>query len=107
VAFGAFIAIGLAVALALALLVSPEASREPDGLDKVAADHGLADHERAHALHDLPTAGYEVRGLRDQRLGTGLAGALGVTVTFAATGGVFLIVRRRARSGAPADPLPG
>ena len=32
---------GLLVALALAAFASPFASTEPDGLNKVAADHGL------------------------------------------------------------------
>jgi hypothetical protein len=40
---------GLAVALLLAFLVSPEASGEPDGLNKVAIDQGSADQEQAHA----------------------------------------------------------
>jgi cobalt/nickel transport system permease protein len=108
ITLGAFVAAGLAVALALVFLVGPEASRAPDGLDKVAADHGLAAHEQPHALDDLPTAGYGVRGVHDRRLSTGLAGALGVTVTFAVTGGVFVLVRRRGQArAASAEPAPG
>lgn len=98
VRFGAFIVGGLAVALALAFQVSPSASNDPDGLNKVAMDKGLADAETDHALDDAPTAGYQVRGVDDERLSTGLAGVIGVAVTFAVAGGVMLMVRRARRS---------
>lgn len=103
--FGAFIAGGLVVALALAFFVSPSASGEPDGLNRVAIDNGFADTETDHALDDTPTAGYEVRGVGDDRLSTGLAGLVGVAVTFAVAGGVVLLVRRTRRSG-PGRPVP-
>jgi cobalt/nickel transport system permease protein len=92
--FGVLLAVGLAVALALALVVSPHASSEPDGLNKVAADEGFAADAEPHALADLPTAGY---GTSDghQRMSPGLAGALGVAITFAVAGGLLLVVRRR------------
>ena len=102
---GAFIASGLIVALALAFFVSPSASDDPDGLDKVAIDKGFADTEADHALGDAPTAGYEVRGVDDDRLSTGLAGVIGVAVTFSVAGGVMLVVRR-ARRSSPARAVP-
>jgi hypothetical protein len=96
VRFGVLLAVGLAVALALALVVSPHASSEPDGLNKVAADEGFAADAEPHALDDLPTAGY---GTSDghQRMSPGLAGALGVAITFAVAGGLLLVVLRRSR----------
>lgn len=97
--FGAFIVAGLTVALALAFFVSPQASGEPDGLDKVAIDEGFAETENDHALDDTPTAGYEVRGVDDDRLSTGLAGVIGVAITFAVAGGLLLVVRRRRAAG--------
>lgn len=97
VAFGGFLAVGLLVALALAFFVSPEASSKPDGLNKVAIDEGFADREEHHAMADLPTAGYAIRSVHDERLSTGLAGILGVTVTFVLAGGVLLVVRTAAR----------
>jgi cobalt/nickel transport protein len=92
--FTAFVLAGLALAAALAFFVSPQASSEPDGLERVANDEGFADQESNHALDDTPTAGYAVRGVDDDRLSTGLAGLIGVGVTFALAGGFFLIVRR-------------
>lgn len=95
--FGAFIAAGLAVAVVLALFVAPEASTKPDGLEKVAIDEGFVDTADDHAFAGLPTADYAVRGVDDERLGTGLAGLIGVTVTFLVAGAVFVVLRRTGR----------
>ena len=82
---GMFLAAGLAIALLLACFVAPHASSEPDGLEKVAADEGFADDAAPHALDDGPTTG----------LSTGVAGVIGVLVTFALGAGLFVVVRRR------------
>jgi hypothetical protein len=103
--FGAFIVAGLIVALVLAFFVSPSASGDPDGLNKVAIDEGFADTENEHSLDGAPTAGYEVRGVDDDRLSTGLAGVIGVAVTFAVAAGVMLMVRRTRRT-TPARAVP-
>jgi cobalt/nickel transport system permease protein len=97
-----FVGAGLVVALALAFFVSPEASAKPDGLQKVANDHGFADRETPHAVAGAPTAGYAVKGIDDDRFSTGLAGVVGVAVVFAAGCGLFLVVRHRARRRTPA-----
>ena len=52
--------VGLAVAFALAFFVSPYASSEPDGLERVAIDNGFADQAQEHALADGPLADYAV-----------------------------------------------
>ena len=103
--FGAFIVGGLLTALVLAFFVGPSASDDPDGLNKVAGDEGFAGTENNHALGDTPTAGYEVRGVDDDRLSTGLAGVIGVAATFVVAGGVRLLVRRTRRA-APARAVP-
>lgn len=89
------VTVGLAVAVVLAFLVAPEASSEPDGLEKVAIDEGFVDGARDHDLAGSPTADYGVSGVSDPRLGTGLAGVIGIGVTFVAAGGLLLLVRRR------------
>jgi hypothetical protein len=110
VRFAVFLTGGLLVALGLAFFLSPEASSSPDGLNKVAIDEGFADTETDHALADAPTAGYGVDGVEDERLSTGLAGVIGVTVTFALAGGLFLLVRRGSRGsstgGSPSPRAP-
>jgi hypothetical protein len=97
VTFVGLVVAGLAVALVMAFFVSPEASSKPDGLNKVAIDKGLAAKEQPHALDGVPTAGYAVKGIGDDRLSTGIAGVIGVTVVFAAGLGLFAIVRRPKR----------
>ena len=102
VRFGAFVAAGLAVVLALAFFVSPIASSEPDGLEKVAQEERFADRAEDHDLADGPLADYGVDGVEDEGLSTGLAGVIGVALTFALGAGLFALVRRsRGRSPEP------
>ena len=77
-----FVVGGLIVALGLAFFVSPYASGSPDGLNRVAVDKGFADTETEHATADSPLAGYGVEGVQDESLSTGLAGIIGVAITF-------------------------
>lgn len=94
-----FIVGGLVVALLLALVVSGFASGSPDGLERVAEDHGFIETATDHAFSDGPIADYTIRGIGSERLSTGLAGVLGVLITFAVGVGVAALVRRRDRSG--------
>lgn len=89
---------GLAASLVLAGFVSFYASGSPDGLEKVAEDHGIAEQAEEHAIADSPLADYGVRDVDNARLSGGLAGVIGVGVTVVAGSGVFLLVRKR-RSG--------
>jgi len=99
--------VAVAVTLVLAGIASFYASSSPDGLERVATDEGFADTARDHDLADSPLADYGVEGVDDARLSTGLAGALGIGVTFAVTGGLFWLVRRSRRApAAPEQALP-
>lgn len=93
------IAIGLVVAFLLAGFVSGYASSAPDGLEKVAAEEGFLDTAQDHGLADSPVADYALRGVEDERLAGGLAGVIGVALTFAVGGVVFVAVTRTRRSG--------
>ncbi|WP_262064105.1 energy-coupling factor ABC transporter permease [Streptomyces sp. STR69] len=86
---------GLVASLLLAGFVSFYASSNPDGLEKVAADHGIDRAAKEHSSADSPLADYGVRDVEDARLSGGLAGVIGVGVTVAAGSGVFWAVRRR------------
>jgi hypothetical protein len=90
----ALVVVGLLVALLLAGGVSYYASSDPDGLNKVASDEGFAEGEKAHGLEDSPLAGYETTGVDNGRLSGGLAGVVGVGVTFLLAGGLVYAVRR-------------
>ncbi|MET8574254.1 energy-coupling factor ABC transporter permease [Streptomyces sp. NPDC005012] len=94
---------GLAASLVLAGFVSFYASASPDGLEKVATDHGIDRAAEEHAVADGPLADYGVSGVDDERLSVGLAGVIGVGVTAAVGTGVFLAVRRRETSRATGD----
>lgn len=90
-----FLIAGLLVAIALALFVSPFASSSPDGLEKVSIDQGFDDTAEDHALSDSPVADYGVQGVGDERVSTGLAGLIGVLLTFGIGAGLFGLLRRR------------
>ncbi|MGH3328720.1 MAG: PDGLE domain-containing protein [Streptomycetales bacterium] len=97
----AFVLAGLVLALVLAGIVSYFASSRPDGLERVAHDHGIAAEEREHAGSGSPFAGYQARGLERPALSGGLAGVAGVGATFAATALLVWVVRHR--GGGPGD----
>lgn len=99
-----FIAGGFLVAAGLAFFVSPLASGDPDGLNRVAIDEGFADTEQPHALDDGPLSGYAVEGVEDERLSTGLAGVVGVVVTFGVALLLFGVLRRRNETATGSPP---
>lgn len=81
------------VAVVLAGVVSLFASSAPDGLNRVAQDHGIAAQQQ-HA-GDWPMAGYGVHGVATPWLSQGMAGVAGVGVVLALTSGLAFAVRRR------------
>jgi hypothetical protein len=93
-----FVAGGLLVAIGLAMLVSGLASSSPDGLNKVAEDHGLAANASQHLFENGPLAGYAVKGVNGDRLSTGISGLIGVLVTFGVGLALFALLRAM-RSG--------
>ena len=93
-----FVAGGLLVAVGLAMLVSGFASSSPDGLNKVAEDHGFATNARQHLFENGPLAGYAVKGVNGDRLSTGISGLIGVLVSFGIGLALFALLRA-VRSG--------
>ncbi len=105
--------VGLGVALGLAVLISPLASSDPDGLDRVAQD--LKFHHQAEpepiAKH-LPFAQvfneYAVQGVPEQ-VATPLAGLVGTLVTFGLAWGLgklLLVNRTKATDQADSPQSP-
>jgi hypothetical protein len=106
VTIGAFILGGLVVALALAFFVSPRASSSPDGLERVAEDKGFLETADDSAVADGPLADYSTKGIDDVSLSTGVAGIIGVLVTFVVGLALFagmklLSARKAAMVGSP------
>jgi len=92
----AFIVVGLLVAAAIiAGMISGFASDSPDGLNRVAEDKGFSSLEQTDDAGGSPFAGYSTSGVGGERLSGGLAGVVGVALTFLVGGAIFLVVRRR------------
>lgn len=94
----AFVITGLGVALLIAVFLSPFASSNPDGLDRVSQDQGFdtqaEENPPAHQLpfHDIFDE-YALRGA-PEGIATPLAGLIGTLVTFGlAWGAGKLLVR--------------
>lgn len=73
----------LVATFAVAGLLSPWASSSPDGLERVAEDHGFLDSAKT-VLNWAPIPDYEVAGLSGNALKVGSAGVIGVLVMLAA-----------------------
>lgn len=94
-----FILSGLGIALIIAVFLSPFASSDPDGLDRVSQDLKF-DHK---ALEDAPARKlpfygvfeeYSLRGV-PQGVATPLAGLIGTLATFGIAWGIGKLVIRR------------
>ena len=73
----------LLVALAVAALLAPFASRSPDGLEKVAETLGFAHRAEAAPPVTAPLPDYQLPGVASPGLSTALAGLLGTILVFA------------------------
>lgn len=95
-----FVLLGVAFALCAAFFLSPLASSEPDGLERVAIDQGFDSQATAHHIAGSPLADYSVSGVDNSWLSTGLSGVIGVLLCFLLAGAALLAVRaQRNRSG--------
>lgn len=93
--------LALALAVGLAAGVSPFASPSPDGLERVAADHGFAQDGRLHALQEqAPAPDYAFPGLEDGGAATAAAGLAGTLLVFG-LGAAFAVAVRRRRTALP------
>lgn len=103
----AVVAYGGLIALALALFVSPLASRWPDGLERTAEVLGFQAAATAPMV-SAPLPEYEMPGVGDGVLATSLAGAAGTLVAFLLAWWLArVLVPRRPRGGSPAPGLAG
>ncbi len=86
---------GLAVALLCAGVLSGYASTSPDGLESVADRLGFAETAAAGSPEAGPLADYQMPGVEDPLLSTGLAGVVGTIMVLATSSGLFWLARRR------------
>jgi cobalt/nickel transport system permease protein len=92
-----FFIYGLLVCAALALFVSPFASRLPDGLERVAGELGFASRARPNAV-PAPAANYQLPGVHSFTLSTALAALVGTIVVFVIAILIARVVNRRGSS---------
>jgi cobalt/nickel transport protein len=91
-----FLAVGLLLALLIAGVASYYASSHPDGLNFVAEKTGFIDHEKSSPTAGGPFAGYETKGIHNDRMSGGVAGVAGSLMVLLLAGGLFWGLRRRA-----------
>lgn len=84
-------AVGLVLAIALAI-VSPLASSDPDGLERVAENIGFLDRAQNAPYQLIPD--YVVPGVQNEALATILAGVIGLLIVFAVSYGIARLRRR-------------
>jgi cobalt/nickel transport system permease protein len=97
-------AVGLAVTVFVAVVVSQLASGEPDGLEYVADQQGFADQVEDHDLAEAPLADYGENLDTDDRVATGVAGLVGVAAALLVGLGLFWLIRAP-KTDSP-DPSP-
>lgn len=86
---------GLAIAALIVVVLAPLASSDPDGLERVAEDHGfidLAENVLGGLLGD-----YAIPGVSDPVISTILSGLLGVAIVFLVIVGVGRLLARGKR----------
>ncbi len=104
---GGFVAAALAVSLAVAVLLAPLASQEPDGLQRVAQDQGFASAEKEPVLDFTPFADYELPGIEGD-WGMILVGVAGTLAVFAGALGLGrLLSRDHGQTAADEGAAPG
>ncbi len=115
-----FVLAGFAVAVALAILVSPWASSSPDGLEKVAEDKGFLEkaEETEPAWDKAPIPDYAMPGLTRKavdeetgeeveeptKLATALAGLVGTVAVFLVAWGLALVLKKKEPGEAKTSP---
>lgn len=84
--------IGLSIALLLAI-ISPIASKFPDGLDRFAEDHEFADKAVEPAFTLIPD--YSFPGITSEATATIIAGVLGTLILFGLVFGLASLLKSK------------
>lgn len=89
---------GMALALGIALFLSPWASSLPDGLERVAEELGFikkAGGSGATVWEKSPIPDYRIPGITNEPVATGLAGLTGTVAIAAAGWGLARLLKKR------------
>jgi cobalt/nickel transport protein len=90
---------GLLISLAIAALISPFASTDPDGLDRVAQDLEFESKATQEPITSkLPPsqifAEYSVKAVNEPKISTAIAGVVGTLITFGLAWGLGKVAIR-------------
>lgn len=100
-----FVAAALVLAVGLSTLLAPLASSSPDGLERVAEDHGFVDRGRLAPVQAFaPIPDYAFPGVEDPRVATALAGLVGTLGLFLLGYGLARQLHRRRGASRAATP---
>jgi hypothetical protein len=97
-AVAAVLIFGMIGSVAIAGLASLFASPAPDGLERVAQDHGIAAQEQSSAAADSPLADYGFTGVEGDGLSAGISLVAGLGSTLVLGAGLFWLVTNRRKS---------
>lgn len=84
----------LLAAIIIAACLSPLASSNPDGLERVAIDLGFMHRGEGEPLVQSPVPDYIFPGIENEKLATAAAGVTGTLVVFGAMYGLARVVRK-------------
>lgn len=88
----------LIAALAVAAFLSPFASSNPDGLDRVAQDLGFEEKSEGKGLFESLIPDYKFPGIENEAVATSLAGIVGTLLTFGIAFGLGKVVSKRKKT---------
>jgi cobalt/nickel transport protein len=89
-----FVFIGVAISIFIASVVSFYADSNPDGLERVAEDHGFAENASESLNSEIFASDYLITSVSDERLSGAMAGLLGIVVTALVGFGLFALIAR-------------
>ena len=88
------IVMGLIIAVIVAFFLSPLASTLPDGLEKVAHDHGFMVKSEQGSVFKSPIPDYIFPGLKNEKMATAISGLLGTLVIFGIGYGLASLLKK-------------
>ncbi len=91
----------LLVSLVIAAFLSPLASSNPDGLERVAEDKGFIHLSEGKEVVKAPMPDYVVPGVKNETIAGSIAGVVGTILTFGAMYGIgkLYIMKKSRRVG--------
>lgn len=92
-----FIFIAMLVSIAAAAFLSPLASQNPDGLERVAQDKGFIQVSEGKEAIKSPMSDYLMPGVKNQTMAGSLAGVFGTIIVFGAMFGLGKLFMKRSR----------